>query len=156
MVGSRSSARAIRYPLAPKLSAYFTNRDCRIRCANGVRVQGPFPVLDQAIGAVDPDQCDKGYMLPQCGLDLLRIHEKAAVTHHCQNFSRGIGELGSNSSRQGESHCGKPIGDEARIGLICRVESRHPHLERACIDRTTSDSPIAARISATSRCGLTG
>jgi hypothetical protein len=133
-VGNRSSARWITYPLALKLSAYFTKSGV---AKSNVSVVPQFQVhfsLDQAIGTIDPDQHDKRNLFPHRCLDLLRVHKKAPIARHGQHFACRLGKLGTNGSRQRKGHCGEPIGNEAGVWLICWVKTSHPHLEGTSID----------------------
>ena len=89
-----------------------------------------FP-FDQTVAVIHPDEHDKRSALSNRRFQLLGIHQKAAIPHHCQDLAVGIGQFGRDRSWEGERHGRQPIGDQAGIGVICRVEPCHPHFDCA-------------------------
>src|SRR6185312_5649342 len=92
----------------------------------GVREVGPevaaeLAVLlphDRPVLPVLPDDVDDRRLQPDGSLELLAVHEKAAVAVDGDHLALRMDELGGDRARQGEAHPCKPVCDQDRIGLM--------------------------------------
>src|SRR5262245_12981875 len=86
---------------------------------------------DQPVLGVVPDQDHDRRLLPDRGLDLLRVHHEPGITGHGDDLAVRVRELRGHRARDADPHRGKAVGDDAGIRLLGLVHARHPHLVRA-------------------------
>jgi len=99
--------------------------------------------LDQVVAAVAEDHVDDGEAQPLGGLELLDVHQKAAVAAHRHHLALGVDELGRDGGGQGKAHGGQAIGDQHRIGLVGGKGPGDPELVGADVRDENVLSPHA-------------
>src|SRR5665647_1572883 len=88
--------------------------------------------LDEAIAAVSPDEDDEGQSEPFGGLELLHVHQEAAIAGDAHNLaSAAAHQSGGDGRRKPEAHGGEAVAHENGIGLTRLPEARHPQLVSA-------------------------
>ena len=83
---------------------------------------------DQAVAVVVEDQRDERHLLAHRGLQLLGIHQEAAIARDGNHVAIRVQQLGGDRARQADSHRGEPIGDDAGVRPVAGVEAGDPHL----------------------------
>ena len=84
--------------------------------------------VDQAVAVVTPDDDRDVCPDPLRGLELLAVHEEAAVAAHRDDLAVRMDELGGDRARQGDAHGREAVRDDHGIGLVRLVEARDPDL----------------------------
>ena len=86
---------------------------------------------DRAVLAVLPDEVDDRRAQPHRGLELLAVHEEAAVAVDRHDLAVGVHELGRDRARHREAHARQAVGDQHRVGLVGREHAPDPQLVQA-------------------------
>src|SRR5438093_943418 len=89
--------------------------------------------LDDAEAIVDEDHADDRRAHALRRLELLDIHEEAAVTRERDDLSLWEHKLRRDRSGQGDAHRGETVGDDDRVRHRRPIEPREPHLVRSDI-----------------------
>ncbi len=80
-------------------------------------------------------------LFAQGGLDLLGVHQEAAVACGDEHLGIRSGDLGADGSGKAPRHGGQAVRDQARVRRVGGIEPRHPHFEGTGIDE---DDVVAA------------
>jgi len=86
---------------------------------------------DRAELAVLPDHVHDRGLEADRGLQLLAVHEKAAVAADGDHVAMRVDELGGDGRRQGEAHPRQTVGDQHRARLVGREHAADPELVQA-------------------------
>ncbi len=86
---------------------------------------------DGAELAVLPDHVDDRGAQADGGLELLVVHQEAAVAGDRDHVAIGVHDLGRDGGRQGEAHAGQAVGDQHRVGLVRGEHAPDPQLVQA-------------------------
>ena len=86
---------------------------------------------DRAVLAVLPHDVHRRRPEALGGLELLHVHEEAAVAVDGHHLALGVHELRRDPARHGEAHPGQAVGDDHRVRLVRGEHPRDPQLVQA-------------------------
>jgi hypothetical protein len=83
---------------------------------------------DGTEAGVLPDHVDDGRAQAHGRLELLAVHQEAAVAAHGHHPAVRVHELGGDRRRQREAHPREAVGDQHRVRLMRGEHARDPQL----------------------------
>ncbi len=86
---------------------------------------------DRAELLVLPDHVDDRGAQAHGGLELLVVHQEAAVAGDRDHVAVGVHDLGRDGGGEREAHAGQAVGDQHRVGLVGGEHAPDPQLVQA-------------------------
>ena len=111
------------YPIPPGAKALGVAHKVRVtKLDKGLSTKlGLLLPTNQAVPAIVKNQRHKRDSEPDRSPQLLRVHQEAPIPGGRYDLAAGKEKLGRHRPRHSESHGGKAVRDDARIGLLAGV-----------------------------------